>query len=113
MNKSNIKRYGLLLIIFGILSILFIFPLFKWHFLPFGDDMDFNFDRIVGLKDNLMHLNLFPQICTYTFHNCAYPLYIFGSLSNRIGEELLGEALTVITQLVLPFDLREKYNQCD
>ena len=77
MNKSNIKRYGLLLIIFGILSILFIFPLFKWHFLPFGDDMDFNVDRIVGLKDNLMHLNLFPQICTYTFHNCAYPLYIF------------------------------------
>ena len=37
----------------------------------------------------------------------------FGPLSNRIGEELLGEALTVITQLVLPFDLREKYNQCD
>ena len=37
----------------------------------------------------------------------------FGSLSNRIGEELLGEALTVVTQLMLLFDLREKYNQCD
>ena len=36
-----------------------------------------------------------------------------GSLSNRIGEELLGEALTVVTQLMLLFDLREKYNQCD
>ena len=34
-------------------------------------------------------------------------------LSNRIGEELLGEALTVIMQLMLLFDLREKYNQCD
>ena len=40
-------------------------------------------------------------------------LQIFGSLSNRIGEELLGEALTVVTQLMLLFDLREKYNQCD
>ena len=38
---------------------------------------------------------------------------ISGSLSNRIGEELLGEALTVVTQLMLLFDLREKYNQCD
>ena len=37
----------------------------------------------------------------------------YGSLLNRIGEELLGEALTVIMQLVLLFDLREKYNQCD
>nr|WP_191979127.1 hypothetical protein [Ligilactobacillus aviarius] len=40
-------------------------------------------------------------------------LFCFGSLSNRIGEELLGEALTVVTQLMLLFDLREKYNQCD
>ena len=39
--------------------------------------------------------------------------FFFGSLSNRIGEELLGEALTVVTQLMLLFDLREKYNQCD
>ena len=36
-----------------------------------------------------------------------------GSLSNCIGEELLEEALTVITQLMLLFYLREKYNQCD
>ena len=39
--------------------------------------------------------------------------FFIGSLSNRIGEELLGEALTVVTQLMLLFDLREKYNQCD
>ena len=75
--KIKIKRYAVLGLIFAVLSIFFIFPLFKWPFLPFGDDMDFNFDRIIGLKENLLHLNLFPQLCTYTFHNCAYPLYIF------------------------------------
>ena len=54
-----------------------------------------------------MALNLFAA------RQCELKCYFFGSLSNRIGEELLGEALTVVTQLMLLFDLREKYNQCD
>lgn len=56
-SKIKVRRYAMLGLIFAILSIFFIFPLFKWHFLPFGDDMDFNFDRIIGLKENLLHLN--------------------------------------------------------
>ena len=51
------------------------------------------------------------SVCSGTEPNDC--LAFCGSLSNRIGEELLGEALTVITRLMLLFDLREKYNQCD
>ena len=80
MNKNrenNIKRYSLLLFIFVVLSILFILPLFKWHYLPFGDDMDFNIDRVLELKYNFMHFNFYPQLSTHTFRMGAYPLNIF------------------------------------
>ena len=58
--KNSIKRYSVLLFIFIILSILFILPLFKWHYLPFGDDMDFNVDRVLELKYNFLHFNFYP-----------------------------------------------------
>lgn len=75
--KNNIKRYSLLLFIFVILSVMFILPLFKWHYLPFGDDMDFNIDRVLELKYNFMHFNFYPQLSTHTFRMGAYPLNVF------------------------------------
>lgn len=75
--KNSIKRYSVLLFIFIILSILFILPLFKWHYLPFGDDMDFNVDRVLELKYNFLHFNFYPQLSTYTFRSLAYPLNVF------------------------------------
>lgn len=64
-------------------------------------------------KNNLIDLIIYFGILLMKKSFAVAFFQFYGSLSNRIGEELLGEALTVVTQLMLLFDLREKYNQCD
>ena len=79
MKHTKSKNYShlVLLLIFLALSFLFVLPLFKWHYIPFGDDMDFHIDRVLELKYNIAHFNFFPELATYTFRRTAYPINIF------------------------------------
>lgn len=75
---SEEKRYKWLqILLFIVLSFLFVLPLQKNGVIYFGDDMNYHVNRIIELIKNFKHGNLFPYIYTYTFDKVGYPLGIF------------------------------------
>ena len=76
MKKNEVNKKVLLELLFIILSIIFVVPIL-FHGYIFGDDIQFHFDRIYEISQNIKHFNLFPQFYSYSFGKIGYLLNSF------------------------------------
>lgn len=76
MQSKEVNKKVLLELLFVILSIIFVVPIL-FHGYIFVDDIQFHFDRIYEISQNIKHFNLFPQLYSYSFGKIGYLLNSF------------------------------------
>lgn len=81
-SRNNKKRLGFIIdcsvfVLFAILSVIYIFPLFRTGHVYYGDDIPYHLNRINELVQDIHHGNWYPFFYSFNFDKINFPMGLF------------------------------------